>query len=111
MLVEACSGFYRFLYLSQKARSSLVLLAQGTVTAAVPLGWFEWMPQQLTEALPIRPDTLPEQSSYLASLCDSDPKFGMLDGNSSKLNRLMEIQKTEPSLVQVVRTICQRRCP
>lgn len=77
--------FYRFLlYLSQKARSSLVLLAQGTVTAAVTFGGFEWLPQQLTEALP---DTVPELSSYLASLCAFDPKFGMLDGNNSELGK------------------------
>lgn len=64
-----------------------MLLVQGTVTAAITLEWFEWMPQQLTEALPVRADTVPELSSYLASLCDFDPKFGMLDGNSSKLGK------------------------
>lgn len=63
------------------------VVAQGTVTAAVTLGWFEWLPQQLTGALPVRPDTVPELSSYLASLCDFHPRFGMLDGNSSKLGK------------------------
>lgn len=64
-----------------------MLLAQGTVTAAVTLGWFEWLPQQLTEALPVRPDTVPELSSYLVSLRDFHPKLGMLDGSNSKLDK------------------------